>query len=294
MPTVSNHTDNKEETAFLGVARGEGSTAIFGQGSAVGVRGDGTTWHGVAGISVSTTGGAGVYGQNNTGGPGMIGESKTWVGVYGETNAGPDAGACGVLGEGKDGGVGVKGHARAPGKAAVAGFHLANTGPGIYGEGSPAGLFKGNVVVTGNLNVAGDVILDGADYAEEFPTGAEDIEPGMVVVFDDDGRIRPCENDYDMRVAGIVSGAGGIRPALVLDRQADGLAVALLGKVWTMADAGIDPIRPGDLLTSARRRGHARRVDNPSEAFGAVIGRALTPLDRGQGLVRVLVSAAGG
>ncbi|MGV2391195.1 MAG UNVERIFIED_CONTAM: hypothetical protein LVR29_32840 [Microcystis novacekii LVE1205-3] len=42
---------------------------------AVGVRGDGETWHGVAGVSKSTTGGAGVFGVNDTG-AGVRGESS--------------------------------------------------------------------------------------------------------------------------------------------------------------------------------------------------------------------------
>lgn len=210
MGTEINKTSNKEETAFHGIAAGEGSTAVFGQGAAVGVRGDGSTWHGVAGISTSTVGGAGVYGSNDLG-TGMMGLSKSWVGVYGETTAKLGAGASGVLGEGKDGGVGVKGHARGEGQAGVAGYQLANAGPGVYGEGAPAGFFKGDLVVTGDfvpqgkcrgdLVVTGDVILQGADYAEALTVADEDVAPGMVVVLDEKGQIRPCEQDFDSRVA---------------------------------------------------------------------------------------------
>jgi hypothetical protein len=98
--------------------------------------------------------GPGVQGDAENG-AGVIGISKTWLGIYGETNAPANAGASGVLGEGKAGGDGVKGHANAQGKAGVAGFHLTNNGPGIFGKGSPAGLFEGNVVVTGSLTVQG-------------------------------------------------------------------------------------------------------------------------------------------
>lgn len=88
----------------------------------------------------------------------------------------------------------------------------------------------------------------------------------------------------------MISGAGGVRPALVLDRHDGGAPVALLGKVWTMADARADAIRPGDLLTTAQLRGHARRMTDSSRVFGALIGRALTGLAAGQGMVRVLIS----
>jgi NAD(P)H-hydrate repair Nnr-like enzyme with NAD(P)H-hydrate dehydratase domain len=63
-----------------------------------------------------------------------------------------------------------------------------------------------------------------------------------------------------------------------------------MGKVWCMADADVAQIRPGDLLTTSSLRGHCRRVTEPARAFGAVIGKALTALSSGSGLVRVLVS----
>ena len=37
----------------------------------------------------------------------------------------------------------------------MAGFHLTNKGPGIFGKGSPAGLFEGDVAITGNLTLQG-------------------------------------------------------------------------------------------------------------------------------------------
>jgi hypothetical protein len=92
-------------------------------------------------------------------------------------------------------------------------------------------------------------------------------------------------------VAGIVSGAGGYKPAIVLDRHENSAHVALMGKVWCLADADIAPIRPGDLLTTSSTTGHCRRVTDTSRAFGAVIGKALSPLPNGRGLIRVLVSA---
>lgn len=256
---------------------------VYGQGNATGVVGIGKAWHGVFGKSESTIGGQGVAGEGNVG---VGGIGLTWVGVYGETRAAPGVGSCGVLGEGQSGGIGVKGHARAPGQAGVAGYQLANQGPGIYGEGAPAGYFKGDVVVTG------DILLEGADYAEELTAAEGEVEPGMVVVLDDEGRIAPCREEYDPRVAGIVSGAGGVRPGIVLDRHDGGAPVALMGKLWVLADATEAPIRCADQLTTSAIPGHARRVSERQRAFGAVIGKALTDLLSGRGLVRVLVSAS--
>jgi hypothetical protein len=256
---------------------------VYGQSNAVGVEGHGLTWHGVYGHSASTTGGHGVHGDGNVG---VAGVGSTWIGVYGETQAPAGAGSSGVLGEGLNGGVGVKGHARAPGQAGVAGYSLTNQGPGVYGEGAPAGYFKGDVVVTG------DLVLPGADYAEELTVADPTVTAGMVVVLDDEGRIRPCAEEYDSRVAGIVSGAGGVRPGLVLDRHDGGAPVALMGKLWVLADASDHPIRCGDLLTTSSTPGHAMRVAESGRAFGAIVGKALTELSSGRGLIRALVSAS--
>jgi hypothetical protein len=256
---------------------------VYGESPATGVVGKSSTWHGVFGHTTSTTGGHGVAGEGDVG---VSGVGRKWIGVYGETNADPNVGASGIWGDGKETGDGVKGHAKGPGKAGVAGFQLGNAGPGIYGQGAPAGHFQGDVIVTG------DMVLPGADYAEELTAGPEEVSPGTVVVLDEAGHVRPCAQAYDARVAGVVSGACGVKSALVLDRHDEGVPVALMGKVWVLADADVHPIRIGDLLTTSARSGHAQRVTDPSRAFGAIIGKALTDLPSGCGMVRVLVTAS--
>jgi hypothetical protein len=146
----------------------------------------------------------------------------------------------------------------------------------------------------GNLNVNGDIILTNADCAEEFhvvdPAMAE---PGTVMIFDEDGRLRHSEIAYDRRVAGVISGAGSYKPAIVLDKQECGgprRAIALIGKVFCKADATPAPIRAGDLLTTSATLGHAMKVLDWNRAFGAVIGKAMGRLDAGQGLIPVFVS----
>src|SRR5262249_131574 len=79
---------------------------------------------------------------------------------------------------------------------------------------------NGNVVIGyGNLSVAGDVLLTGADCAEHFDVVGEPPEPGAVLVIDEEGALRECDDPYDKRVAGVVSGAGDFRHALVLDKK---------------------------------------------------------------------------
>jgi hypothetical protein len=164
-------------------------------------------------------------------------------------------------------------------------------GTGIVGIGGAyAAEFVGTVRVQGDIAVAGDVVLTGGDYAEALSTKESEIAAGSVVVIGADGNVRPCDRDYDSSVAGIVSGAGGVKPAIVLDRHEGSAEVALIGKVWCRADADAAPIQPGDLLTTSSTIGHCRRVTEPERAFGAIIGKALSPLPGGKGLVRVLVS----
>jgi len=50
-------------------------------------------------------------------------------------------------------------------------------------------------------------------------------------------------------------------------------------------DASYGAIEVGDLLTTSPTPGHAMKADDPMKAFGAVIGKALRPLEVGQDLI---------
>ena len=99
--------------------------------------------------------------------------------------------------------------------------------------------------------------LSGADYAEDFDiVSPEEAEPGTVMVLDNSGGVRVSDEAYDRRVAGVVSGAGGYRPAVILDRQDAGTnrrPLALMGKVYCRVDASDAPIAIGDLLSRPSR-----------------------------------------
>ncbi|MCF6336545.1 MAG: hypothetical protein L3J84_01145, partial [Gammaproteobacteria bacterium] len=98
---------------------------------------------------------------------------------------------------------------------------------------------------------------------------------------------------YDKRVVGIISGAGHYKPGLVLDKQAgenNRSPIAMMGKVYCQATAENVPIQIGDLLTTADIPGHAMKAEDTQKAFGAVIGKALAPLEHGTGLIPVLVA----
>ena len=148
--------------------------------------------------------------------------------------------------------------------------------------------------VRGNLAVSGDVLLTGADCAEDFDVqDALELEPGTVMVIDTDQRLCASHEAYDRRVAGVLSGAGDCRPGVILGRGAtrrNRMPLALTGTVFCKADAVYAPIAVGDLLTTSFTRGHAMKASDATRAFGAVIGKALQPLTEGQGLIPMLVT----
>lgn len=292
-----------------------------------GVQGLGGQGVGVLGSSAGPS--PGVVGHNNNGsGPGVAGingNSKgatSPVGVWGESTV-----SNGVFGSGHGQAPAVSGFNDAP--PAPQGAHTLAAGvwgdsknadgvvgvshssqhAGVFGtndNGGNAGNFLGNVNVTGaithngdytttgTLTVDKDIILSGADCAEEFDVGtATRIEPGTVMVLDDSATLQPSEYAYDKKVAGVISGAGDYRPGLILDRANSSqkrMPLALVGKVYCKVDAQYAPIEVGDLLTTSPTLGHAMRAVDPSKAFGAVIGKALRPLRSGQGLVPILIA----
>jgi len=164
------------------------------------------------------------------------------------------------------------------------------TGVGIFGEGGQyAGYFHGDLMVTG------DVLLSGADCAEHFDVVPEERLPGAgtVVVIDKDGQLKESCEAYDRKVAGVVSGAGEYRHAIVLDKKTSDQArvpVALVGKVYCKVDARQEAICVGDLLTSSSTPGHAMKASEPNRSFGAILGKALKPISGKLGLIPVLVT----
>jgi hypothetical protein len=110
---------------------------------------------------------------------------------------------------------------------------------------------------------------------------------------DSRGSLEASTRPYDRRVAGVVSGAGKFRPGIALDGEAHDpsrRAIALVGKVYCKVDADLAPIEVGDLLTTSSTPGHDMKAQDPAQAFGALIGKALGALADGQGLIPVLVA----
>ena len=148
--------------------------------------------------------------------------------------------------------------------------------------------------IEGNASVKALTIRGGADVAEPFAM-PEGIAKGSVVVIDDAhaGELKLSGRAYDTRVAGIVSGANGINPGIALHQEGaleGGQEVALSGRVYARADATYGAIKPGDLLTTSATPGHAMRVTDYARAQGAILGKAMSSLEVGKGMVLVLVT----
>ena len=141
-------------------------------------------------------------------------------------------------------------------------------------------------------------IVAGSDLSEQFDVTSPDAdtEPGMVVCIDpaNPGKLMVSAKAYDRTVAGVISGAGGIDPGMTMGQRgsvADGdHPVALTGRVYVRAETSNGPIVPGDLLTTSNVPGHAMKVTDFQKSNGAMLGKAMTSLDEGTGLVLILVS----
>jgi hypothetical protein len=60
--------------------------------------------------------------------------------------------------------------------------------------------------------------------------------------------------------------------------------------VYCKVNADFGSIAIGDLLTTSPMPGRAMKAAEPTKAFGAVIGKALDSIDRGCGLIPILVT----
>jgi hypothetical protein len=69
------------------------------------------------------------------------------------------------------------------------------------------------------------------------------------MVINEEGALQQSQQAYDKRVAGVISGAGGLRPGIVLDKQqapGNWMPIALLGKVYCKVDGLYGSIEIGD------------------------------------------------
>jgi hypothetical protein len=295
------------------------TAGVWGESASTnGVYGSSAGWNGVEGDSWSAAH-AGVAGVNNAGSPGAGVYGNGYFGVRGE---GPNGNGfiggidpqfnqkAGVYGSSDNQGVigaSTGGHGTAVYGNSTDGFAIrgeTTTGTAIQGtafNGGYAAQFSGNVRVTnggvagsGTIEVSGDMQLTNSDCAEDFDVMmGERVDPGTVMVLSNDGTVAPSRKPYDCCVAGIVSGAGDLKPAILLGRRISlrpRATIALAGTVYCKVDATEGSIEVGDLLTTSALEGHAMKVRDRHRAFGAVLGKAMRGLDSGRGLIPVLIA----
>jgi hypothetical protein len=164
-----------------------------------------------------------------------------------------------------------------------------------------------------SLNAAIPMDDEGNVYATSFRPSSQDlaslvdvseeVQPGDVLVIDTDrrGLMRRSSRAADIGVVGIVADA----PGLVLGSEVEiGITeapdereqsadfqlkapVAFSGVVDCKVDASYGPVWPGNLLVTSPTPGHAMAQQAPLP--GTVLGKALEPLEKGVGTIKVLV-----
>jgi len=168
------------------------------------------------------------------------------------------------------------------------------------GSGSATGLIFRVERETGDVHAVGAFYGAGfysgsADVAEHINV-SEPVEPGDVVEIDPEkpGYFRKARGAYSRLVAGVISSD----PGVVLGSNSDPVegqgdsrpVLALAGRVPVKATTENGPIRVGDLLVASSKPGYAMRCTDPASAVGAVIGKALEPLEEGEGMIMVQVT----
>ena len=154
---------------------------------------------------------------------------------------------------------------------------------------------RGNVTIRDNSTGTIAVELGtGLDYAEGFNvTDKTDIEPGTVLCIDSEnpGNLKISSVAYDSKVAGIVAGANNLGSGISLGAGSHDFNVALAGRVYCNVDASVQSVEVGDLLTTSSLSGYAMKVVNKEKAQGAILGKAMESLAKGQkGQILVLVT----
>ena len=131
------------------------------------------------------------------------------------------------------------------------------------------------------------------DYAEILELAdREGIVAGSVVAWDPRAKgLVPATTSNCRLVIGVISGAGGLRPGMVIGSREDGtrdFPVSMSGLVHVRVNGEGGAVRPGDLLSPSNVPGVGMRANDP--ASGTVFGKALAPWSGNrEGLVLMLV-----
>jgi hypothetical protein len=284
----------QQKSSGFGLTSYTGSTkpvsAVFGKASA----GSGFTF--------------GTWGQSfSVNGTGVLGEAKAATGTtrggafYSTSNSGTGVlgSACNASSLANCTGVGVHGIVNGLNTNATAGLFEINGSDG--GGNILLGIFDGAHVFrvgdTGDVHADGGFYSNGADFAEEFTVAGtpKDYQPGDVLVIDRDSdrRVGRSQEPYSTFVAGIYStkpGMIGSPHGIDEDASVPEIPMAMVGVVPTKVTTENGQIARGDLLVTSSKAGYAMKGTDRTRMVGAVVGKALQPLERGEGVIQVLVT----
>jgi hypothetical protein len=173
-------------------------------------------------------------------------------------------------------------------------FSASGTGGSFSNTKGGAALEVKGPAYMSDVEVSVLTIKGGSDLAERFEV-SDEAKPGMVVAIDADhpGMLCIARGTYNRRVAGILSGANDLGAGMVLadlPGAKHSMPLALSGRVWVYVDATSKAIEPGDFLTTAELPGYAMAVADYRRAQGSIIGKAMTGLKQGRGMVLVFVT----
>jgi hypothetical protein len=307
-------------TNGVGVYGSSGASRTWNNQYAPGVYGRSYNGVGVYGVSNSSASWmAGVLGENTGGGYGVLGTSTSASGYGGYFDNFSSGTALYANGNGvarNQATLRVNNTQASGGMAAYltnnsnfhnAHFYNSGTGGVLYlqnGGTGPDGTGGGDFITAVNgdendvqfrVTTTGDVYSDGnfhsggADFAEMLPA-VQDIKPGDVLIVGQDGKLVCSTQPFQTSVVGVYStqpGFVGGQPAE--GSQLDRVPLAVVGVVPVKASAENGAIHPGDLLVTSPTPGHAMKAgSNPP--VGTVIGKALSALERGTGVIQMLVT----
>lgn len=170
------------------------------------------------------------------------------------------------------------------------------TGGNLY-LGMTKGTHKFRVDTNGQVFADGGYQSSGADFAESVAVhgNKSQYEPGDLLVIERgaERRLALSRTPYTTLVAGIYSTKPGMLATphpIDDDRLKAEVPLAIVGIVPCKVTAENGPIHEGDLLVASSRPGYAMKGTDRRRMLGAVVGKALTPLPRGTGVIEVLVT----
>ncbi len=246
------------------------------------------------------------------------------IGVIGATYSDNGVGVLGNHPGQNGGGTGVAGLTNSITGFTVgtSGTSLGTTGPGVgvfgqtWSSEGVGGLFDsvpGGDIIRGGIGQpaitvfrvdgTGTVFADGgfqpsgADFAESMSVKGDRSQyvAGDLLVIDATlkGTLSLSERPYSTLVAGIYS----TKPGMLGSTRRMGeptpnseVPLAVVGIVPCKVTAENGPIAAGDLLVTSSIAGRAMRGTDRSRMLGAVVGKALEPLQAAEGVIRVLVT----